>query len=91
MENWLTVAALILLGTLALGMLRVLLGPSAADRMIAAQLIGSTGVGILLLLAPVFALPALVDVALVFALLAAVSVAAFVGRYIGEYGDDRNG
>jgi multicomponent Na+:H+ antiporter subunit F len=91
MENWLTVAALILLGTLAIGMLRVLLGPSAADRMIAAQLIGSTGVGVLLLLAPAFALPALMDVALVLALLAAVSVAAFVGRYIDEDGGNRDG
>lgn len=91
MDNWLTVAALILLGTLALGMVRVLLGPSAADRMIAAQLIGSTGVGILLLLAPVFALPALVDVALILALLAAVSVAAFVGRYIGDNRENHNG
>lgn len=81
MENWLAVAALILLGTLALGMLRVLLGPGAADRMVAAQLIGSTGVGILLLLALAFSVPALIDVALVLALLAAVTVAAFVGRY----------
>ena len=81
MENWLAIAALILLGILALGMVRVLLGPSAADRMVAAQLIGSTGVGILLLLAPALSLPALVDVALVLALLAAVTIAAFVGRY----------
>ena len=84
MENWLAIAALILLGTLALGMLRVLLGPSAADRMIAAQLIGSSGVGILLLLAPALSVPALIDVALVLALLAAVTVAAFVGRYKGD-------
>jgi multicomponent Na+:H+ antiporter subunit F len=49
--------------------------------MIAAQLIGSTGVGILLLLAHALSVPALIDVALVLALLAAVTVAAFVGRY----------
>ncbi|MGD8940385.1 MAG: monovalent cation/H+ antiporter complex subunit F [Gammaproteobacteria bacterium] len=81
MQNWLAIAALTLLGILALGMLRVLWGPSAADRMIAAQLIGSTGVGILLLLAHALSVPALIDVALVLALLAAVTVAAFVGRY----------
>jgi multicomponent Na+:H+ antiporter subunit F len=81
MQNWLAIAALTLLGILALGMLRVLWGPSAADRMIAAQLIGSTGVGILLLLALALSVPALIDVALVLALLAAVTVAAFVGRY----------
>jgi multicomponent Na+:H+ antiporter subunit F len=72
---------------MALGMLRVMLGPSVADRMVAAQLIGSTGVGILLLLALAFSMPALIDVALVLALLAAVTVAAFVGRYTENHDD----
>jgi len=50
------------------------------DPVIAAQLFGTTGVGILLLLAPVLGSPALQDVALVFALLAAVTTVAFVRR-----------
>lgn len=72
--------ALILLLSLAVGLLRVLRGPTPADRMLAAQLFGTTGVAILLLLADVLAAPALIDVALIVALLAAVALIAFVRR-----------
>ena len=70
-------AAAVLLMTLAMGMVRVLKGPTAGDRMLAAQLLGTAGVGVLLLLAVALGLPALVDVALVLALLAVVAVVAF--------------
>jgi multicomponent Na+:H+ antiporter subunit F len=50
--------------------------------MLAAQLLGTTGVGLLLVLAEARAEPALRDVALVFAVLAAVNAAVFV-RYAG--------
>jgi multicomponent Na+:H+ antiporter subunit F len=46
----------------------------------AVQLLGTTGIALLLVLAPVIATPALVDVALIFALLAAVAAAAFTRR-----------
>ena len=46
--------------------------------MLAAQLFGTTGVGILLLLAEAWQQPALRDVALIFALLAVLTVVAFV-------------
>lgn len=72
--------ALLLLLTLVLGLWRVLRGPTAADRMLAAQLFGTTAVACMLLLAEAFQRPALRDVALVFALLAAVSAVAFVRR-----------
>jgi multicomponent Na+:H+ antiporter subunit F len=81
MNTFLAAAALILLLTLGAGLVRVLLGPTPSDRLMAAQLIGTTGIAILLLLAPVVRVPALVDVALVFALLAAVAVAAFTRRH----------
>jgi len=61
-------------------MWRILRGPSEADRMLAAQLLGTTTVAILLLLAEAMGQPALRDVGLVFALLAAVTVVAFVRR-----------
>jgi multicomponent Na+:H+ antiporter subunit F len=48
--------------------------------MLAAQLFGTTGVAILLLLADAMGIPALRDVALVFALLAAMASVAFVKR-----------
>ncbi len=72
--------ALFLLLNLIAGMWRVLRGPTVADRMLAAQLFGTTSVAVLLLLAQAVNDPALRDVALVFALLAAVTAVAFVRR-----------
>lgn len=72
--------ALFLLLNLGAGLWRVVQGPTAADRMLAAQLFGTTAVAVLLLLAEAAARPALRDVALVFALLAAVAAVAFVRR-----------
>jgi multicomponent Na+:H+ antiporter subunit F len=72
--------ALFLVLNLGAGMWRVLRGPTAADRMLAAQLFGTTAVAILLLLAEAPGSAALRDVALVFALLAAVTAVAFVRR-----------
>ncbi len=73
-------AAIVLLLTLLVGLRRVARGPTAADRMLAAQLFGTTGVGVLLLLAHAMDAPGLLDVALVFAVLAAVTVITFVRR-----------
>ncbi|TVR56667.1 MAG: multiple resistance and pH regulation protein F [Gemmatimonadales bacterium] len=73
------VAAFLVLNVGA-GMVRVALGPSPADRMLAAQLFGTTGVAVLLVLAEATATPALRDGALVFALLAVVLSVAFVKR-----------
>ncbi len=72
--------AVLLLLTLVAGLWRVLHGPTPADRMLAAQLFGTTAVACLLLLAQAYQRPALRDVALVFALLATVVAVAFVRR-----------
>lgn len=72
--------AVFLLLTLAAGMWRILRGPTIADRMLAAQLFGTTTVAILLLLSHASGNSALRDVALVFALLAIITVVAFVRR-----------
>jgi multicomponent Na+:H+ antiporter subunit F len=72
--------ALFLVLNLGAGMWRILRGPTAADRMLAAQLFGTTAVAILLLLAEAPGSAALRDVALVFALLAAVAAVAFARR-----------
>lgn len=72
--------AAFLLLNLAAGMWRVMRGPTAADRMLAAQLFGTTAVAVLLLLAQAMQRPALRDIALVFALLAAVAAVTFVQR-----------
>jgi multicomponent Na+:H+ antiporter subunit F len=76
--------SLLLLLTMAAGLVRVIIGPTPADRMMAAQLLGTSSIGVLLLLAPAIGVPALVDVGLIFALLAAVSVAAFTRRRVGQ-------
>lgn len=80
MADFLTIAALVLLLSLLLGLIRVWRGPGAADRMLAAQLFGTTGVGIVLLLAVITDNSALFDIALVLSLLAAVAILAFVQR-----------
>ncbi|HEB93254.1 MAG TPA: pH regulation protein F [Gammaproteobacteria bacterium] len=80
MQTFFLVLALFLLLNLGAGMWRILRGPTAADRMLAAQLFGTTAVAMLLLLAQVSGNAALRDVALVFALLAAVTAVAFVRR-----------
>ncbi len=72
--------ALVLLLSVALGLLRIMWGPTAADRMMAAQLFGTCGVAILLLLARGMEQLIIEDVALVFALLSALSTVAFVRR-----------
>lgn len=72
--------ALFLLGNLIVALLAAARGPTAADRMLAALLFGSTGTGILVLLAVAMRIPAFVDVALVLALLAAIGGVAFAKR-----------
>jgi multicomponent Na+:H+ antiporter subunit F len=67
------------------GLLRALMGPSLQDRMLSVLLLGTGGVGLLLLLAYALAQPALIDVALVLALLAAMTAAALTRR---ENSDD---
>ena len=74
-----TLASFLLL-TLGAGVWRALSGPTAADRMLAIQLFGTTAVATLLLLAQGLGTAALRDVALVIALLAAVTAVAFVRR-----------
>lgn len=82
--------ALFLLLNLAAALVRAARGPTVADRMLAALLFGSTGVGILLLMSVAMASPPIVDVALVLALLAAISGVAFARRAWtrNEGGDD---
>ena len=79
---------LLLLITQAFGLLRAMIGPTLQDRMLSVQLVGSTGVGLLLLFGFLLEMPASVDVALVLALLAAVSVAALTRRESMQETDD---
>ncbi len=71
------VATFLLLVALG-GLVRVVNGPTAADRMLAAQLIGSTAIAILVVLAVALDRPAFIDAALVLAILAAIALVTFV-------------
>ena len=80
MTEFLTAVLGLILALLALGLVRVLRGPGEADRMMAAQLIGTGGIASLLLLGAVTGVPATVDVALTVALLATFASIAFVKK-----------
>jgi len=79
MSLFMGVAVLILISVLV-GLVRIFKGPTGADRMLAAQLLGTGGVAILLILAFAMQMPALLDVALVYSLLAATAMVVFVRR-----------
>jgi multicomponent Na+:H+ antiporter subunit F len=79
MADFLFAAAGFVLSMVALGLFRILHGPTDADRMMAAQLVGTGGVATLLLLAVAIEMPPVVDVALMLALLAAFASVAFIG------------
>jgi len=76
MAEALTLAAIAVLAAVAVGLVRVLRGPSRLDRMMAVQLLGSGGVAVLALLAVAHATEAILDVALTLALLAAFASVA---------------
>ena len=77
MTEFLLGAAAFVLLTVTVGLLRLLRGPADADRVMAAQLLGTGAVAVLLLVATALRAAAVVDVALVLALLAAFLAAAF--------------
>ena len=78
MPDFMIATAIFVLAMVALGLARILWGPSDADRIMAAQLLGTGGVATLLLLGEAMSVPAAVDVALILALLAAFVSVAFV-------------
>jgi multicomponent Na+:H+ antiporter subunit F len=70
-------SALIVLVTVAAGLARVLHGPGDAERIMAAQLLGTGGVAALLLFGAASGSGSAVDLALTLALLAAFAAIAF--------------
>ena len=73
MSNFLLATAGAILFTVAVGLVRILGGPGDADRMMAAQLIGTGGIASLLLIAAATGARGVDDVALGLAILAAVA------------------
>lgn len=77
MTDLLLAAAGFVLIMVALGLVRILRGPTVADRIMAAQLLGTGGIATLLLIGAATGMDAAVDVALALAVLAAFASAAF--------------
>ncbi len=72
--------ALLLLLSMLVGLWRVIIGPTLLDRLLTIQLLGTGAVAVCLILAKALMLPALFDVALLLAVLAAALPAALVQR-----------
>lgn len=78
MNDFLLAAACFILAMVALGLLRVLRGPADADRMMAAQLLGTGSIAVVLLCGAATGQGMMINVALILALLAAFAGLAFV-------------
>jgi multicomponent Na+:H+ antiporter subunit F len=78
MIEYLSVIVGLLVLALLVGLGRILLGPSSADRMLTSQLFSTAGVSILILLAIIQNQSALINVAFVLALLAPLTLITFI-------------
>ncbi len=74
-------ASIVLLANAVVSLWRIYRGPTSADRMLAVEFFTTSALAIILLFSTYFTLPALVDIALLFALLAALGTANFVVRH----------
>jgi multicomponent Na+:H+ antiporter subunit F len=78
MAEFLYSMAFLVLVAVATGLFRILRGPDDADRVMAAQALGSGGIAMLLLVGEASGGAGAIDVALVLALLAALASVGFV-------------
>src|SRR5271165_5111885 len=85
--DFLFAASGFVLAVVAVGLVRILRGPGDADRIMAAQLLGTGGIAALLLLAAAMSVRAAVDVALILALLAAFVTVSFVKGFVRSQAD----
>ncbi len=80
MPEFLMAASAFVLAMVGLSLVRILRGPGNAERMMAAQLVGTGGIAGVLLAGAATGAPATADVALTLALLATFSAIAFVKK-----------
>ncbi len=89
MTAFLLGASVFVLAMVAIGLARVLRGPGDADRVMAAQLLGTGGIAALLLIGTAAGEAAVIDVALTLALLAAFASIAFVkAKLVARAGEE---
>lgn len=84
MADWFHLAALVLLATVAVALVRCWRGPGRIDRIMAAQLAGTGAIGVAVVLGAARGDAAMLDAALIGAALAAVTVAAFARTRAGS-------
>ena len=87
MNELLLAASGLILLAVALGLARVLRGPSEVERLMALQLLGTGGIAALLVVAYATNVPGVDDVALGLALLAAFAAIAFVNLLEADDGE----
>ena len=87
MNEFLLVAAGLIVLTVAIGLARVLRGSNDVERLMAVQLLGTGGIAALLLIAYATTVPGVEDVALGLALLAAFATIAFINLLDADQGD----
>ncbi|MDI9632647.1 MAG: monovalent cation/H+ antiporter complex subunit F [Methanolinea sp.] len=75
-------AALVLVVLICIALLRLVLGPTIADRAVAVDTVNTLMVAVLILLGVVYGQVIFIDVAIVYALLSFVST-LYVAKYIG--------
>ena len=81
MTRWIF-TALVLVALMLLAMVRLLKGPTAADRVVALDAINTLVVAAMIVLAVVFRQFIFVDVAIIYALLAFVGT-LYIAKYLG--------
>jgi multicomponent Na+:H+ antiporter subunit F len=82
MIGYFSPVALILVALVCLAMVRLVLGPTPADRAVAVDTVNTLIVAVLILLGVVYRQIIFIDVAIVYALLSFVST-LFIAKYIG--------
>ncbi|MGZ0654313.1 monovalent cation/H+ antiporter complex subunit F [Coraliomargarita sp. W4R53] len=80
------IASLLLVGALALALVRIVKGPTAFDRVLALDLIGAVCLSIIVMFAIHFDQQVLLDAAFVIALVSFIGTVAFA-RYLGKGGE----
>jgi multicomponent Na+:H+ antiporter subunit F len=84
MVEFLLGASAFILAMVALGLVRLLRGPGNADRIMAAQLLGTGGIAAVLLLGAATGVDATLDIALTLAMLAAFASFAFAKAKLAQ-------
>jgi multicomponent Na+:H+ antiporter subunit F len=87
MNEFLLVAAGLIVLMVAIGLARILRGSNDVEMLMAVQLLGTGGIAALLLIAYATSVPGVEDVALGLALLAAFATIAFINLLDADQGD----